>query len=97
MLKSHTRSQISYVATVQDREGSEMIDVLIRNFDGVMKVGMDVWAVYFEASNDCLLSFYPKGMDDELFKLGYYKVMRIYQAVTTETTKRFYTCSSQKD
>lgn len=96
MLKSRTCTEISYVATLRDSEGTEMSNIPVKNFDKVMELNKeadkDIWAKYIGNScmPSCEICFYPHEKEVELYMLGFWKVLNILQKMTTTTEEYHY-------
>lgn len=72
-----------YEVTLRDQYGNE-IKNYIANFDGTHPHGKELWATGYYGGFKCYVEFYDKGMDDELYRIGYRKVVKMERVDTYE-------------
>lgn len=65
-----------YEVTLRDQFGNEIKNYIAR-FDGTFLLGKDLWATGYSGGYKCFVDFYDKGMDEELYSIGYRKVVKM--------------------
>lgn len=76
-------------AVLKFSNGSELTKVAAR-FDGIYFVAKEMWAVFYPDVYRCEIYFFDTGMDDELFKLGYAKVLKLEKVEIYEERTKIY-------
>ena len=84
----HIRTK--YEATLKSPEGYEMH--MDAHFDGNYMVGKEMWASCYDTDNKawCKMKFFDPGKDEELTKLGFFKVLRLERVDIYEDRNRVY-------
>lgn len=82
-------SDISYEATLQTADGVEYNRVPA-NYNGIHMTAMEMWASFYPDVYKCDIQFFNMGMDDELFKLGYAKVLKLEKVEIYEERTKVY-------
>lgn len=72
-----------YEVTLRDKEGNEFKKVKAF-FNGTFLLGKELWALFVKENNRCYTKFYDKGRDDELYPIGYCKVVKMERVDTYE-------------